>query len=68
MHDLLVVRACNSDSGGESDFDRGVHGGYYDICVWDKTVIPQWGNDVLSTPFCKGYISIFLFIFSMCVG
>jgi hypothetical protein len=24
------------------------------------TVTPQWGNDVLSTPFCKGYISIYI--------
>ncbi len=23
-----------------------------------RTVTPQWGNDVLSPPFCKGYISI----------
>jgi len=31
---LLVVGAGNIDSGGESDFGRGVHGGYHGICVW----------------------------------
>ena len=34
VHDLLVMGANNKDSGGKSDFDQGVHGGYHGVCVW----------------------------------
>ena len=30
---LLVVKANDGDSGGESDFYRGVPGGYHGVCV-----------------------------------
>ena len=33
MYDLLMVGASNGNTGGESDFPRGVHGVYHGVCV-----------------------------------
>ena len=33
MYDLLMVGAGDGDNNGESDFYRGVHGGYHGVCV-----------------------------------
>ena len=33
MGDLLMVGANDGDSRGESDFYRGVHGGYHGVCM-----------------------------------
>ena len=33
VHDVLVMGANYSDSGGKTDLYRGVHGGYHGVCV-----------------------------------